>query len=207
MNGQPQRLTKKNLDLVKNTKTLPNIQFDEFSTQSHDESNEKLKVGATIDPTPNDVYDNIETMREEINRTLRIQFDEKLANQLKELFNQAIIKNRLMDIESIRKDVRNIHQSMIFQYIWDNIGQNLHQNDKQRISKALQSIANCPSISDVFDIKDLTFALKQKDVTNATQCVQTHCPATFIHLNLTEPQLEPNPDKRANIAEDKSMCI
>eukprot|EP01083_Nonionella_stella_P153762 494423_1 len=205
MNGQPQRLNKKYLEMINNTKKLPNIQFDEFSKQSHDESNEKLKVGTTIEPTPNDVYECIETMREEINRTLRIQFDEKLANQLKELFNQAIIKNRLMDIESIRKDVRNIHQSMIFQYIWDNIGQSLHQHDRQRIGKALQSIVNGPS--DAFDIKDLIFALKQMDVTTATQYVQSECPTFFIHPNLTEPQLEPNPDKRANIAEDKSMCI
>eukprot|EP01083_Nonionella_stella_P153760 494414_1 len=207
MNGQPQRLNKKYLEMINNTKKLPNIQFDEFSKQSHDESNEKLKVGTTIDPTQNDVYDNIEAMGQEIVRVLRIQFDEQLADELKELFSQAIIKNRLKNIEAITKDLRNIKQSTILGYIWNNMAQSVHQSDRQRIGEALQSIVNCPpDVSDVFDIKDLTFSLMQKDVTDATKYVRTECPDTFIHPNLTGP-LDDNLHRRANIAEDKSMCI
>eukprot|EP01083_Nonionella_stella_P179117 634856_1 len=44
INGQPQRLNEEYLNLVKNTKKLPNIQFDEFSKQSHDESNEEMDL-------------------------------------------------------------------------------------------------------------------------------------------------------------------
>ena len=172
---------------------------------NENEYNLRFEITRNDDITQFD-NDKINEIKQEIIRIFKIQFNLKLAQNIKESFCNVLNGEEFYEIETIWDDIKDEDQSSIFERIFNDLNEKnirYSYNDKRKIIKCLQNIVNGTnnnngSFYKLFAIKDFTFTVKLKDVKEATK---------IMEKLLINEQLYGNTNNASIIAQDKSLCI